>query len=124
MRTGSFMTVVSAATALSCGAAIAQTGQAAVAGTYDATGSCPGQGGDYRAVVTISGVGPVYGWSQRIASGQNFGGVAVERDGVLSVGFTGSFRGVLQARRNATGWQGEWAADETRQLCQETWVRR
>ncbi len=113
------------ATALLAAAAIVPAAaQAQTAGTYRAQGSCPGQPKPYVGLVTISGNGPVYRWSERIGSGQTFEGVLVVQGDTLSVGFTGEFRGVLQATRTRNGWEGVWAgAAPNAAMCREVWVR-
>lgn len=97
--------------------------QAQTAGTYRAQGNCPGQPRPYVGLVTISGAGPTYRWSERIGSGQTFEGVLIVRGDTLSVGFTGEFRGVLQATRTRTGWDGVWSGVNGGALCHEVWVR-
>lgn len=97
--------------------------QAQVAGTYRAEGRCPGQGRSYVGLVTITGNGPVYDWSERIGSGQVFRGVLIVQADTLSVGFIGDFRGVLQATRTRNGWDGVWSSAEGGALCHEVWVR-
>lgn len=97
--------------------------QAQVAGTYRAEGRCPGQARPYIGLVRITGAGPVYQWSERIGSGQEFRGVLIVRGDTLSVGFTGDFRGVLQATRTRGGWDGVWSGADGDALCRETWVR-
>lgn len=106
---------------VACAAPVAA--QAQVAGAYSAQGRCPGQAGSYVGHVTITGSGPVYRWSERIGSGQEFRGVLIVQGNTLSVGFTGDFRGVLQATRTRSGWDGVWSGADGNALCRETWVR-
>ncbi len=106
---------------IACTAPVAA--QAQVAGTYDAEGQCPGQANPYVGRVTITGTGPVYRWSERIGSGQAFQGVLIAQGDTLSVGFIGDFRGVLQATRTRSGWDGVWSGADGDALCRETWVR-
>ena len=96
---------------------------AQTAGIYRAQGICPGQAKGYVGLVTISGAGPTYRWTERIGSGQTFEGVLIVRGDTLSVGFTGEFRGVLQATRTRNGWDGVWSGVNGGALCRETWVR-
>lgn len=106
---------------IACAAPLAAHAQ--VAGTYRAQGRCPGQVNPYVGLVTITGTGPVYRWSERIGSGQEFRGVLIVQGNTLSVGFIGDFRGVLQATRTRSGWDGVWSGADGDALCRETWVR-
>lgn len=114
--------LIIAALAIAIGFA-ASTAQAQVAGTYRAQGRCPGQANPYVGLVRITGSGPSYTWSERIGSGQEFRGVLIVQGDTLSVGFIGDFRGVLQATRTRSGWEGVWSGADGGALCRETWVR-
>jgi hypothetical protein len=94
-------------------------------GTYDAEGSCPGQNGVYRGIVTVTKPDALYAVRWQLTSGQVSTAKALEQDGRLAIAYEldGS-GGVMMMRPTATGYAGSWAMFRATSLCTERWQRR
>jgi hypothetical protein len=91
--------------------ALSLSAKTGFSGTYTVNGTNPGVG-PYKGTLTITPRGEVYDVYWAIGN-QQYGGVGIVTNDVLSVGYTGgdrSWLGVIAYKQNASGnLEGRWA---------------
>ena len=121
MTLGNMRALVGAAFALVLGVVSAL---ADPVGTYDVSGTNPGNGSQYSGTVTVQRAGDTFVVIWTVAGTRQVG-TGIGRDDFLAVSYrSGNSIGIAVYRPDADGWKGIWAPAGSQNLGTEFWTRR
>jgi hypothetical protein len=93
-------------------------------GTYELSGTNPGNGSAYSGTVTVQRTGDTFLiiW---IVAGSRQVGIGIGKDDFLAVSYrSGNAIGIAVYRPDGDGWRGIWAPAGSQNLGTEVWTRR
>jgi len=93
-------------------------------GTYDLSGTNPGNGTEYSGIVIVQKTGDTFLVTWSIAGGRQVG-IGIGADDFLAVSYrSGNAIGIAVYRPDRDGWKSIWAPAGSQHVGTETWTRR
>jgi hypothetical protein len=92
-------------------------------GTYDLSGTNPGNGSQYSGTVSVQRTGDTFVVIWTVAGTRQVG-IGIGKDDFLAVSYrSGNSIGIAVYRPDADGWNGIWAPAGSQNLGTEIWTR-